>query len=950
MDSEDETGMGSEGDTGMESEDDNRSTIITIAKLNLKNMKVPIRKFIQQIMSEKPKHLVKGKKRGISETSTPKPNAKGIVVVHEQHYEEKTVGPLKIHTSTYTVVREKDRFPALSAASNSKAKRIKQEYQHIEKENESSEVEAGSSSGKKAALIDQNHGRAKFIWYETETGIEAFAQLDPGLSNLWMKLLPIRDKSFGTRLARNLLDSKQVLKAEFVNLLGNNMGKETISFKNPMFSQFSIKEKYGMVKTFTSKLRSEVLKGEDFKKLKGEGLISTSRCWEIQSGQIKIPVKKSIVNRDQLLRIFPLLVHFAEKVDGDDSWDFLDYVQQLDNDDPRAAKCTELIKEELIQCTNAEISGDEYNPRSFDINNKLRAHVSISLSDAYSATLIDGDEQVPWANGEYERDGLNITVNDVICAVARARRQIEKVSLKYYTPNFSPIKPIHELVETQIQREDGSILKVGNQYYKVNPTQNHHMGVNIKFLEVLKTHLVGEEYSEHFPLPWHCTKKDSKEKTTKKSASKSTAQHFNLDDLVKVCFNSTVSSEVKTMVVQILTDDIVFVDAANTTKTNRMYREDMMNCSLMKSSKLAKLCPKLSYLLANEVDITEEKLKNSLSYLKEEEAKQIMENLTQKRKVCRKVSKNQLAVVDPHLTIEQVEKLKAIPGSRICIPRLIQFLRMQLQMDEGQYNELYLLSNCPCHSGGWVFLVLDRVEIHGNIEICDVLAYNKKESLVVLLHVKEGADANKARAVCSQVRVSCEEINRSLTIDQDPDVFQMIFNRATNPPEMSLYRQSLKSTIEDNFDGEEDFVTKMRASKFDICMAVADNNASRWKEMKNINLKKDVSDVVDDPEMLKAFTKLGYLTKRKKQITQKMIDTPKEQIANDVKEAAPDIKKTSIIKTITDVFIKITRDGTAEFLRGNFISRMIINDLHDTFQGLMEQNVRLRIMPIPVDV
>ena len=131
-------------------------------------------------------------------------------------------------------------------------------------------------------------------------------------------------------------------------------------------------------------------------------------------------------------------------------------------------------------------------------------------------------------------------------------------------------------------------------------------------------------------------------------------------------------------------------------------------------------------------------------------------------------------------------------------------------------------------------------------------------------------------------------------------------------------------------------------------MAVTDKKANRWKNMKDITLDKDVSDVVEDPDMLEAFIKLGYLTKRKRQITQKMIDAPKEQIKKDAMKVVTDIKKSSIDKTITDVFMKITGDRTGEFLRDNFISRMIINDLHDTFQGLLEQKARLRIMPIPV--
>ena len=72
--------------------------------------------------------------------------------------------------------------------------------------------------------------------------------LEPGLSNVWMKLLSIRDKSFGKKLAKNLLDSTQVLNAEFVNLMGDNMGTEKVTFRNPRFSQFRLKEKYGVIK------------------------------------------------------------------------------------------------------------------------------------------------------------------------------------------------------------------------------------------------------------------------------------------------------------------------------------------------------------------------------------------------------------------------------------------------------------------------------------------------------------------------------------------------------------------------------------------------------------------------------------------------------------------------------------------------------------------------------
>ena len=78
-----------------------------------------------------------------------------------------------------------------------------------------------------------------------------------------MMLLQVRDKSFGIKLAKNMLDSEQVLTAEYVNLIGNNIGQESKTLRNPRFSQFVMKDKYGIIKGFKSKLRSEVLDSAD---------------------------------------------------------------------------------------------------------------------------------------------------------------------------------------------------------------------------------------------------------------------------------------------------------------------------------------------------------------------------------------------------------------------------------------------------------------------------------------------------------------------------------------------------------------------------------------------------------------------------------------------------------------------------------------------------------------
>ena len=129
---------------------------------------------------------------------------------------------------------------------------------------------------------------------------------------------------------------------------------------------------------------------------------------------------------------------------------------------------------------------------------------------------------------------------------------------------------------------------------------------------------------------------------------------------------------------------------------------------------------------------------------------------------------------------------------------LIQFLRRHVPMDEGPYNELYHLSNCSCHYPDWTYLVLDRIFMAGNIEICDVLAYNEEENTSYFLHVKKGADAEPARTVCSQVRVSIEEVVRTLIIDQDFNIFDQIWDVSTFKAER-IHNLNLYALIQTKF-------------------------------------------------------------------------------------------------------------------------------------------------------
>ena len=299
--------------------------------------------------------------------------------------------------------------------------------------------------------------------------------------------------------------------------------------------------------------------------------------------------------------------------------------------------------------------------------------------------------------------------------------------------------------------------------------------VNKKFINVLQTYLVSDEdlkYGNMFPLPW-CVK-DKKKTAT-----------FTVEECLRWCSRKEfdeISANEKEDFEKILCSSVNYVVGTE----NKML-QFKLNCSFLQSSDLClqigeKLLgetfnEKLSFFLHTEHHMNVDSLESKLN-LKKETAKKIFSCLQESHKLCAKEDTTTLVVKNPYLTKAMAEELN-VDHHYVCIEKLLQFLRMRLPMDEGPYNELYHLNNCDCHSDGWTFLVGDRILAGtANIELYDVLCYNKAKKLSYLLHVKKGSDATSSRAACSQVNVCKDEVVRATTVDTAFDIFDQFFDRA----------------------------------------------------------------------------------------------------------------------------------------------------------------------------
>ena len=266
------------------------------------------------------------------------------------------------------------------------------------------------------------------------------------------------------------------------------------------------------------------------------------------------------------------------------------------------------------------------------------------------------------------------------------------------------------------------------------------------------------------------SKAKKKMKTTKKQKVKSkktkrkrgaSMPSFTVSELLKNCYtgDKELHTDEKQKLHEILTEDQHYL----INESNQMFRDRTMNCCLLECSDLVKELPKvglekLSFILAQENKLSAENLgklfnnkdkekkgekENKKEKEDEDETDQDKENEKEKDKqkcnntsddilkvlkgkspVCEtsKESEERLIVRNLYLSVHQASEINKISGDKICFSMLIQFLRRHVPMDEGPYNELYHLSNCSCHYPDWTYLVLDRIFMAGNIEICDVLA------------------------------------------------------------------------------------------------------------------------------------------------------------------------------------------------------------------------------------
>ena len=209
-----------------------------------------------------------------------------------------------------------------------------------------------------------------------------------------------------------------------------------------------------------------------------------------------------------------------------------------------------------------------------------------------------------------------------------------------------------------------------------------------------------------------------------------------------------------------------------------------------------------------------------------------------------KTKANDFSVKTPYLTKDIWDEVSA-EFSEICPIRLVQFLRMNsILIEEGDYNELYHLSNCCCRPEGWKYLVGDRItppSIH-RIELCDVLATDGYD--VFYIHVKHKFDGGAARDLCSQVRACIKSLWGSLTNLTSNSMVEKFYDAIAQGKELrestkiDNHKRMAANELDAIASTKEEFIRDLLADDkmHHVCLSPSVGPQSRFKDLADCQL------------------------------------------------------------------------------------------------------------------
>ena len=273
--------------------------------------------------------------------------------------------------------------------------------------------------------------------------------------------------------------------------------------------------------------------------------------------------------------------------------------------------------------------------------------------------------------------------------------------------------PVQDFVHGSVSQDEGQYFKIAQKWFFFSSTYSQVVDRNFAYM--YQCMLVDKRISDLMKYPWRTHKLE-----------------ITIPDCEKFL---SVSPDVGEKIIQELTKECKLVEKEN-------------HCCLTENSYLLPQSSKLHKELAKKHQVSRilHQVLTSNGTINDTDVQCVLQK---ERQICAQED-DKCFVRNPILTDDMMQQIKRIDSS-LQEPILSIFLRCMSLLSEGDYNALYLNYE---EDNRFIIFPGDKV-LANNVELFDILVYDKENHTTYLFHNKKGLD-HHTRDACAQIRNASE--------------------------------------------------------------------------------------------------------------------------------------------------------------------------------------------------
>ena len=593
-------------------------------------------------------------------------------------------------------------------------------------------------------------------------------------------ILHLSDPSFRTRVVKRFMDGEKIKEIGTLNIAGSDIAS-TITYRdNCNIAAVSLLERAIV------NLSGIIVRDSELDQLIQRAGEKKDILMEIGINFVRICKPLSLEKWTKVLELF------SDEVDDEETEvdrptchirDALEYVRRVE-EDMTCRTLNETITEKAIDIiANNQPTSSYYLSHRYIRDWSLSSHVILSEKTSQrKSSEITSWSSAPTFSMVIKAINENFTTDSLI----KQSLGDHKIVLSY-DKERSGMKqhPVQDFVHGSVSQDGGQYFKIAQKWFFFSSTYSQVVDRNFAYM--YQCMLVDKRISDLMKYPW---------RTQKLGITTSDCKTF-----------LRVSHNVGKQILKKLTNKCTLVDTSNhccltdnsylLPQSSKLYRE------LAKNHQIGRI---LHQILTSNREINDIGVRSVLQEKKGE--------------ICVQDGRKYV-VCNPILTATMMEQIKLIDSS-LEEPILSIFLRCMSPLSEGDYNALYLNSE---ENDNFIIFPGYKV-LANNVELFDILVYDKENHTTYLFHNKVGLD-HHTRDACAQIRNASELLWHDFMRGQRNHI-ELFWESAVNSTTAETpYRYFLKRRLEklgkntfmDMFDNDAKIV-------FVLGFVISESNAS----------------------------------------------------------------------------------------------------------------------------